>query len=158
MPRILRNPNLGSAILTGPTQQPPILRGRELDPGGPFSQSHITVERDPMCKSVRWFSRDRPVTYLVAVRAVSVYNRGEVGHTSGLIVTSPPRRVGGCHGEAPPLLPLLIYVIRRLITHFPISEGWGFTVNNSPTPWRGGHGEARGVPRCAPPTPPGWGY
>ena len=36
MPRILRNPNLGSAILTGPTQQPRILRGRELDPGGPF--------------------------------------------------------------------------------------------------------------------------
>ena len=27
-----------------------------------------------MCKSVRWFSRDRPVMYLVAVRAGTVYN------------------------------------------------------------------------------------
>ena len=39
MPRILTNPNLGSAIHTGATQQPPIQMSRELDPGGPFPRA-----------------------------------------------------------------------------------------------------------------------
>ena len=49
-----------------------------------------------MCKSVRWFSRDRPVMCLVAVRARSVYNTIE----ADLGAISPGwAAAGGGHGR-----------------------------------------------------------